>query len=440
MQAIGHKLDRDQFGGQKGNSISHYLIEMTNFILYNQDLKNPQATLAAILDYKQGFNRCQHSKFIEVLSEQYDCPGWLLRILVGYLRQRKLRVRFKQQVGEEKNIPGGAGQGVPIGLWIFLVLIDSSGPKAAIEPIGSIITQPLNSRRRIDKTKKKWIDDFTVLAAIDLKKTLVPNMHPIRPVPFRGRTEHSLPIRENMLQSEIDKIVLLCRDRNMLLSNIKTKAMIFNPLRIYDITPEISISPGTYTEVVEEQKILGTIIRSDMRTISNTEYICKRAYTRMWILRRLKALGCPVPELLDVLRQQILSICEGNVAYWGPMITKEESNMLERCLKTALHIIYQERYINFRQVLRLANMKSLKIRRVELITTFSKKAFRHSKFRGWFSESEARNIGAITREKPIPRLRPIPCRTQRYERSSLPLMTKLLCWHPPLKYTALDLA
>ena len=308
------------------------------------------------------------------------------------------------------------------------MLIDSSGPKAAIEPIGSIITQPLNSRRRIDKTKKKWIDDFTVLAAIDLKKTLVANMHPIRPVPFRGRTEHSLPIRENMLQSEIDKIVLLCRDRNMLLSNIKTKAMIFNPLRIYDITPEISISPGTYTEVVEEQKILGTIIRSDMRTISNTEYICKRAYTRMWILRRLKALGCPVPELLDVLRQQILSICEGNVAYWGPMITKEESNMLERCLKTALHIIYQERYINFRQVLRLANMKSLKIRRVELITTFSKKAFRHSKFRGWFSESEARNIGAITREKPIPRLRPIPCRTQRYERSSLPLMTKLLCW------------
>ena len=119
MQAIGHKLDRDQFGGQKGNSISHYLIEMTNFILYNQDLKNPQAILAAILDYKQGFNRCEHSKFIEVLSEQYNCPGWLLRILVGYLSQRKLRVRFKQHVGEEKDIPGGAGQGVPIGLWIF---------------------------------------------------------------------------------------------------------------------------------------------------------------------------------------------------------------------------------------------------------------------------------------------------------------------------------
>ena len=109
---------------------------------------------AAILDYKKGFNRCQHSKVIEVLSEQYTCPGWLLSILVGYLSQRKLRVCFKQQVGEEKDIQGGAGQGVPIGLWIFLLSIDSFGPKANTEPIGSIITQPLNKRRRIDKTKK----------------------------------------------------------------------------------------------------------------------------------------------------------------------------------------------------------------------------------------------------------------------------------------------
>jgi hypothetical protein len=129
---------------------------------------------------------------------------------------------------------------VPIGLWIFLVLIDSSGPKPNIEQIGNIITQPLNKRKRMDKAKKKWIDDFTVLVSIDLKKTLVPNIHPIRPVPFRGRTEHSLPGQENLLQSEVDKIVSLCRERNMLLSNIKTKTMIFNPLRIMILAGNIN--------------------------------------------------------------------------------------------------------------------------------------------------------------------------------------------------------
>ena len=126
-------------------------------------------------------------------------------------------------------------------------------------------------------------------------------------------------------------------------------------------------------------------------------------------------------------------VCDGTVSL-------TTCNMLERCLKTGLHEIYQEKYITFEQILKLANMKSLKTRRVELISSFSKKAFRHDKFKGWFSESEARTVGARTRGKPIPRLKPVPCKTQRYQRSSIPLMTKLLSWHPPLRYFGLDLA
>ena len=38
---VGDKIDVGQFGGIKGSSISHYLIEFTNFVLYNHDLKNP---------------------------------------------------------------------------------------------------------------------------------------------------------------------------------------------------------------------------------------------------------------------------------------------------------------------------------------------------------------------------------------------------------------
>ena len=159
----------------------------------------------------------------------------------------------------------------------------------------------------------------------------------------------------------------------------------------------------------------------------------------MWILRRLKALGCPIPELLDVLRQQVLSICEGSVAFWGPMITKVESNMLERCLKTGLHIIYQEKYTSFSQVLKLANMKSLKVRRVELITRFSKAAFKSDKYSNWFCKSEE-NLNVATRRSQAPILKPVQCRTQRYSRSSIPVMTQILSWHPPLRYNALDLA
>ena len=47
------------------------------------------------------------------------------------------------------------------------------------------------------------------------------------------------------------------------------------------------------------------------------------------------------------LKQQIVSIYGGSVAFWGLMITKSESNMLEWCLKTGLHIIYQKEYLYF---------------------------------------------------------------------------------------------
>ena len=68
MIYVQDKLDPDQMGGQKGHSIAHYLIEVTDFILYNQDLKDPKAVMAVFIDFSQGFNRIMHSTLLEILS------------------------------------------------------------------------------------------------------------------------------------------------------------------------------------------------------------------------------------------------------------------------------------------------------------------------------------------------------------------------------------
>ena len=67
----------------------------------------------------------------------------------------------------------------------------------------------------------------------------------------------------------------------MVLNPIKTKTMIFNTLKNYDVLPLISTEIGQILDVVEEHKILGHMIRSDL---SNTEYICKRVFKRMFPL------------------------------------------------------------------------------------------------------------------------------------------------------------
>ena len=112
--------------------------------------------------------------------------------------------------------------------------------------------------------------------------------------------------------------------------------------------PEIKLAPDAENiEVVEEYKLLGQIIRTDLKTSSNTDSICRKAFKRMWILRRLKELGCCHSDLLDVLSHQIISIAEKAVPHWGPMIMKKEHDMLQRILKTSLHIIYLSEYISF---------------------------------------------------------------------------------------------
>ena len=95
LEYIGDKLDPDQFGGVKGHSVAHYLIEIQNTILYNQDLDKPQATLMAGVDISKGFNLIEHNECITRISDM-GCPNWLLRILISYLSKRQLIVRFKE--------------------------------------------------------------------------------------------------------------------------------------------------------------------------------------------------------------------------------------------------------------------------------------------------------------------------------------------------------
>ena len=70
LEIIGDKLDFRQYGGMKGNAVSHYLIELINFILFNQDSKDPTAVLACLVDFSKAFNRQDHSILITKLSDK----------------------------------------------------------------------------------------------------------------------------------------------------------------------------------------------------------------------------------------------------------------------------------------------------------------------------------------------------------------------------------
>ena len=121
---------------------------------------------------------------------------------------------------------------------------------------------------------------------------------------------------------------------------------------------------------------------------------------------------------------------EQAVPYWGPLITKRESNMIERAFKTGLHIIYQEQYKTFTNALRLSKMKRLSSRRKDTIFKFIRRATANPKFESWFQPNQQTYPTRRTKAK----YKKVETRTVRYERSALPTMSKMTSWHPPKTY------
>jgi hypothetical protein len=150
---------------------------------------------------------------------------------------------------------------------------------------------------------------------------IVPDPNPVRPLAFHDRTQHLIPVGNCQLQSELHRLKEYANNNQILIKCDKSKVMLFNTGVKYDFMPKIEIEAGSILEVVEEFKLLGVIIQSNLKWHANTDYMCKKGYARLWMLRRLKGLkglGASTEEMLDVYEKQIRCVLE--LAVTGGMI------------------------------------------------------------------------------------------------------------------------
>ena len=126
LDCVGHKLDFRQYGGLKGNSVTHYIIEFVNFILSCQDTSEKTAIMACMVDFSKAFNRQNHNILITKLSDM-GVPGWLLKIVIAFLENREMVVNYKGKQSSIKSLPGGGPQGTLLTLQLFIILIDDLG-------------------------------------------------------------------------------------------------------------------------------------------------------------------------------------------------------------------------------------------------------------------------------------------------------------------------
>ena len=185
--------------------------------------------------------------------------------------------------------------------------------------------------------------------------------------------------------------------------------------------PNIQID-GNEIEVVEEMRILGLIIRSDMKWSSNSEHIVLKAFHRLWVLRRLKALGANNLDLLDVYCKQVRSVMELAVPAWHSGLTVNETVDIERVQRAALQIILGMGYTTYKVALKHFNLDTLEARRVLLCKKFGKKSVKHPKHAKWFVPNTRITV---TRQEQ-PKFCPVLSKTKRFEKSPLSYLTNLL--------------
>ena len=187
-----------------------------------------------------------------------------------------------------------------------MLLINYAGIPAddQLVNIGEQITTSNNKRKAMEKVHMKYIDDLSFATAINLKENLTVNPDLPKPLSYHERNNYTLPDAKNTMQHHFNQLQSYASEHQMVINEEKSKVMIFNQGWKYDFLPHIQTEGGDMLEVVEEFKLLGLVIRSDLSWQSNTEQLCSKSYKRLWMLRNLKKFGVGNNELIDVYNKQ----------------------------------------------------------------------------------------------------------------------------------------
>ena len=138
----------------------------------------------------------------------------------------------------------------------------------------------------------KWIDDLTQGVRINLKQSLCSDLNRWPTRNYHERCGLVLPPQNNPLQDQLDQLSEFTDQHLMKLNKKKTKIFPFNFTKTRDFVPAVYIPGGSEPlEVVYQTKLLGVICTSDGKWAENTNYIVKKATSKLWMVRRLKWMG-----------------------------------------------------------------------------------------------------------------------------------------------------
>ena len=310
-------------------------------------------------------------------------------------------VKYKGAQSKPKNLIGGGPQGTLLGGIEYIVANDCS-------------RNDVNNEDRY-----KYFDDLNILEFIVLTELLTQYDFKNHVASDIGIDHAYLPPENYDMQRNLSDISKWTKNNLMLLNESKCSYIVFTRSKSrFSTRLKINEVPLERRSVV---KILGLWIQEDLKWEYNTKQICKKAYSRMHILNKLKYAGIKEADLITIYKLFIRSVCEYCSAVFHSSLTQEQVDKLEAIQSTALKIILSEKYIDYISALTYFSLDTLYERRQKHVIKFALKCTNDTHNKKIFPKNE--NI----RGKDVYYVN--FARTNQYLKSAVPQCQRLLNSH-----------
>ena len=290
MEDISPFIDIGQYGGQSGIGTEHLIVCLVDRILQLLD-SNPDrsAVIAACVDWQAAFDRQDPTIAITKFLALGVRPS-LIPVLVSYLTDRNMEVKFNDEVSSKHNLNGGGPQGTLIGQIEYLV--NSNDNADIVDP----------------ENRYKYIDDLSVLELVMMTGLLHQyNYHDHVPSDIATDQLYLHPSSFNT-QNTLDSISAWTTQNLMKINEEKSNYIIFSRCK-ESFATRLTLN-NVKLDQLNVTKILGIWLSEDLSWARNTREVCVKGYARMSLITKLKYVGVHTEDLIDVYKLFIRSLLE----------------------------------------------------------------------------------------------------------------------------------
>ena len=412
-------LKNNQFGGVKGCSTTHMVIDMIQEICSNaEDYRS--ATILTAIDYSKAFNRVSFQHCLKSFAKKSSSTP-ILRLIATFLSDRTMTVRVGESWSLPRVVNGGCPQGSILGVFLFNVTTEDleegfekferarlsiADPPVSPDPEFVIMPNVVNVPRRLimppletrvgtqvlvqkPVTIRKYVDDNVSCEKLNFGNVLVTLNDRGERVKIRQAISSqnafisitSNAIAKGMLVNE-DKTNLLCVSDSI---NFKTLAFIED-------------SNGNKIECGTDMKILGFYFSDRTGVDKHVNEVVKKLRQRFWSLRHLQNLGFSETDLVAVYKASIRPLADYCCPAYHSLLSDVQDQALERAQVGALRCIFGYK-LSGRKLRQRAGVTTLRTRRIELTDKFAQKCLASDRFCAWFPEKTTRRSARAPAEK-----------------------------------------